>query len=217
MPKLVDPQGVIENEDTIRPGTIVAFSGTLLPNGYGLCDGTLGTPDMRDHMVIGDATAGSGSQAGTESPTGLTHSGFALADHSNHTPTQPSAHAAHSPTQPSAHPNHVAAQPATHPTHTSGGAHTHDNHTLVADGSAAVAGSKITGPQPHSSDGGHTHDAHSAHTGWGVDAHSAHSGFAVDVHSAHSGFDVDAHSVHSVTQPSTHEMKHIELAYIMRL
>lgn len=217
MVKITDGQGAEKTEDSLLFGTIVAYSGTFIPTGYALCDGTLGTPDLRDHMVLGDSGVGLGSQAGSTSPGSLVHTGLAVANHSNHTPTQPDAHSNHVATQPSTHSNHVATQPTSHGTHASTGGHTHNAHTLRNDGSLAVAATKLTGPTTHSSDGTHTHDTHSAHSGWGVDAHSAHSGFAVDAHSAHSGFDVDAHSVHSVTQPSTHEMKHIELAYIMRL
>lgn len=203
--------------EVIAVGTIILFFGSRVPAGWQLCDGTNGTPDLRDRIIVGASAVGTGTAGGTSSPTSITHTGFALGAHSAHSPTQPSAHSAHSPTQPATHSGHVSTQPATHPTHATNATHTHDSHTLVTDGSVAVSGSKLTGPQPHSSDGGHTHDAHPAHASWGVNAHSAHAGFAVDAHSAHAAFAVDAHSAHSVTQPSAHAFKHDVLAFLMKV
>lgn len=215
---ILTSQGQIKIVPSVPKGLIIAFYGTLLPEGWAICDGTLGTPDLTLRVLVGDTAVGTGTAGGTQDAvTGLTHSGFALTNHSDHSPTQPSAHSAHSVTQPSDHSNHTATQPATHPTHSSEGAHTHDAHTTSADGSAAIATNKLVGPATHSSDGAHTHDAHPAHSGWGVNAHSAHSGFAVDAHSAHSGFAVDAHSAHGITQADTHLYKVHKLAYIMKL
>lgn len=200
-------------------GLIIAFTGPRIPTGWALCDGTLGTPDLRGAMVVGATAAGTGTAGGTaDTSVGLVHAGFALGAHSNHVPTQPGAHTAHSVTQPSTHSNHAPTQSAVHPTHASGGAHTHDTHVLGATGSLAVAGVKLVGPAAaHSSDGAHTHDAHPAHAGWGVDVHSAHAGFAVDAHNAHSGFAVDAHDAHGVTQADTHLYKVFVVAYVMKL
>ena len=41
-------------------GTIVAYSGDVsyIPNGWHLCDGTGGTPDLRDRFLMGTANAG---------------------------------------------------------------------------------------------------------------------------------------------------------------
>lgn len=219
MTKVIDGQGLTKTIPAVHRGLIIGFYGTAVPNGWGLCDGTNGTPDLRDRFILGDTVVGTGSAAGTASPvTGLVHTGFALTNHSAHSPTQPGAHSAHGVTQPDAHSAHVATQPDTHATHNFLGAHSHDAHTSAATGSIATAGVKLIGPvAAHSVAGSHQHDAHPAHTGFGVDAHSAHSGFAVDAHSAHSAFAVDAHSAHSVTQPDTHTFLHIQLAYIMKL
>lgn len=167
-------------------------------------------------LTLAAATATPAWLAFNQDPT-LAHLGFALADHSNHSPTQMAAHTSHAPTQPSPHANHSPTQPATHPAHASGGSHTHNAHTLASDGSVAVATNKLTGPSTHSADGGHTHDAHPAHTGFAVDAHAAHSGWTVNAHAAHAGFAVDAHSSHSITQPDTHSLKHYRLALIQKL
>jgi hypothetical protein len=36
----------------VRPGVIVAYVGTDVPRGWALCDGTAGTPDLRDLYVV---------------------------------------------------------------------------------------------------------------------------------------------------------------------
>lgn len=221
MSRVLDAQGYTKLVPAVHRGFICAysgiFSGNRLPTGWGLCDGTNGTPDLRGAFVLGASAVGAGTPGGTEQiDEGLTHSGFALTNHSNHVVGQPSAHSDHSPTQPSAHSNHIVTQPATHSTHSSEGAHTHDAHVNAGGGSAAVATNKLIGPGTHSSDGAHTHDAHPAHAGWTVDAHSAHSGFAVTAHSAHSGWGVDAHGAHVVTQGAAHYLKHCRLVYIMK-
>lgn len=214
----LDAQGYrAEVPDRIPKGMIVAFTGLSVPSGWAICNGTNGTPDLTTRFLVGDTAAGTGTSGGTDSPGSITHTGFALGNHTDHSPTQPAAHSAHTPTQPSDHAAHVATQPATHPTHSAAGSHTHDAHATSADGSIAVATNKLVGPATHSADGSHTHNAHPAHASWGVNGHSSHAGFAVDAHSTHSGFAVDAHSVHSVTQPATHSYKHMLLVYIMKL
>ena len=128
-------------------GVILLWSGSTasIPAGFQICDGTNGTPDLRDRFLVG---AGSAYAVGaTGGGTTHTHTG---------------------------HANHVVTQPADHGTHTSAGGHTHDAHTTAADTTVTGAGTRLTGPVTHSSDGAHTHDAHPAHTGTAVDAHSAH-------------------------------------------
>lgn len=210
-----------QGEEKVVPalpaGLIIAFYGTVIPAGWFLCDGTNGTPDLTIRVMVGDTAVSTGTAGGTQdAATGLTHTGFALTNHSDHIVTQPNAHSDHVATQPSAHSDHIVTQPNTHATHASQGGHTHDAHSTVNTGSVAVASTHLIGPATHSTDGAHTHDAHPAHAGWGVDSHSAHAGFAVDAHSAHAGFAVDAHSVHSITQADTHLYKVYKLAYIMK-
>lgn len=204
----------------IAVGTIVMFYGARAPEGWQLCDGTNGTPDLRDHVLVGASAAGTGTAGGTQSPTTITHVGFALGNHSDHSPTQPSAHSSHSPTQPSAHSAHGVTQPSAHGTHSSDASHTHDAHPVENTGGlvAGVTSRLTSGGATHAADGDHTHDAHSAHSGFAVDAHSAHSGWGVNAHSAHSGFAVDAHSAHSITsQPSDHTLKRYTLGFIIKL
>lgn len=220
MTRVIDERGRWKVSPNFPPGAIVAFTGLEIPDEWTLCDGTNGTPDLRDRMIIGDSTVGIGVLGGSTSPTAApSHTGFAAADHLDHVVTQPSAHSAHSVTQPSAHSAHAVTQPSGHGTHASQGAHTHDAHTTELRTTNVVGGAnESTTPTTHSSQGGHTHDAHSAHAGMAVDAHSTHSGMTVDAHSAHAGTAVTAHSVHSVTQPGSHSiLKHYLLIYIMKM
>ena len=41
------------NLNMIPRGTIVMWNGTIAPSGWGLCDGTQGTPDLRGRFVLG--------------------------------------------------------------------------------------------------------------------------------------------------------------------
>lgn len=55
-------------------GTIVIWSGTAdnIPTGWQLCDGTNGTPDLRDKFVLGAGTAHSAGETGGEEEVTLT-------------------------------------------------------------------------------------------------------------------------------------------------
>lgn len=71
-------------------GSIMMWFGTLatIPGGWVLCDGTNGTPDLRDRFVKG-AAAGvdPGLTGGSATTPALVHSGTAVADHASHTHT----------------------------------------------------------------------------------------------------------------------------------
>lgn len=64
----------------VPAGAIVLWSGTVaaIPNGWALCDGTQGTPDLRDRFVVG-LDVGAPASGGTASPAA------ALATHASHT------------------------------------------------------------------------------------------------------------------------------------
>lgn len=77
----------------VPPGGIILWSGALtaIPDGWALCDGTQGTPDLRDRFIKG-AAAGiapgltGGAATHTHDTHGaLTHAGAAVADHASHT------------------------------------------------------------------------------------------------------------------------------------
>jgi hypothetical protein len=127
----------------VPPGLIAAWSGSTLPAGWALCDGTNGTPDLRDRFIVGGNLAGgstpaAGQSGGTVSPRS------ALPTHATH------------------------ASGGSH-THTlSGSTGTNSAFTVVASGSGAQVPSDGhihgVGTLATGSAGGHTHDAHSAHS-----------------------------------------------------
>ena len=41
------------NDKIIQKGTIIYFNGDDIPEGWALCDGTNGTPDLRDKFILG--------------------------------------------------------------------------------------------------------------------------------------------------------------------
>jgi len=73
---------MVEEAGALVPaGVIVMWSGLLadIPDGWALCDGTQGTPDLRDRFILSVGEAENpGGQGGSSS---LTHSGTAVADH----------------------------------------------------------------------------------------------------------------------------------------
>ena len=44
---------ILSNLDALPTGTIVMWSGEVVPNGWAICDGQNGTPDLRGRFVIG--------------------------------------------------------------------------------------------------------------------------------------------------------------------
>lgn len=215
MSRAVNSRGATKQTPGFTHGMIVTNYAATIPDGWVLCDGTNGTPDLRDRVSVGASSVGFGSAAGTISPTAsLTHAGSSVAAHSGHSVGQGVAHTDHSIGQAAAHGSHTIGQAANHANHSANATHTHDSHTTstaTASGQTVIADNFT-----HAADGDHTHDAHSAHTGANLDAHDAHTGAALDAHNAHSGFALDAHSAHSVTQPASHPpLKHYLLAKIM--
>lgn len=70
-----------EGNGTLPSGLIVMWSGTLtaIPQGWQLCDGTNGTPDLRDRFIVG---ASNGEQpGGTGGNQTLSHNGVTIEDH----------------------------------------------------------------------------------------------------------------------------------------
>jgi len=85
------PSPLVRQQDIVIPdaipsGLIAMWSGIIanIPSGWALCDGSNGTPDLRDRMIVGEGTTPGGT-GGTVSPTSAlpTHSNHS--DHDSHT------------------------------------------------------------------------------------------------------------------------------------
>lgn len=48
-----DLRNIISEIPIIPPGAIILYSGSTIPDGWALCDGNNGTPDLTDRFVIG--------------------------------------------------------------------------------------------------------------------------------------------------------------------
>lgn len=68
--------GASQGNNTLPIGTILPYVGELskIPHGWGLCDGTNGTPDLRDRFLQGNNTAGIFIEAGLPNITGIFNS-----------------------------------------------------------------------------------------------------------------------------------------------
>lgn len=57
-------------QTNIPTGGIIAWSGSTAPNGWALCDGTNGTPDLRGRFILGNSSSHAiGSTGGSETVT----------------------------------------------------------------------------------------------------------------------------------------------------
>ena len=93
-------------------GCIVLWSGSIasIPSSWALCDGSSGTPDLRDKFIVGAKQDDSGT-AKTNLTGSLTQSGGSI-DHT--------------------HDDHSDLS------HSSDGAHTHDDHTITSHSTATA-------------------------------------------------------------------------------
>lgn len=202
-PSAMVPSTQVAGGGSIPAGLIVMWGGLLatIPAGWKLCDGSLGTPDLRGLFVKGAAAAANPGVTGGGAHT-----------HATHVVTQPGAHASHVVTQPSAHAAHAAL-----------GTHAHELPFIKvagATGQLRMLASSIFGTgtsrAPESVSAAPTAlttaaavELSQAVSGGTPDAHSAHAGAAVDAHSAHAGTAVDAHS--SVTgEPAYYSLAFIQ-------
>ncbi len=71
----------------VPTGGIIMWSGAVAPSGWALCDGTNGTPDLRNRFIVGAGTSftlgSSGGSATTSAGGGHTHTEGAAGSH-NH-------------------------------------------------------------------------------------------------------------------------------------
>lgn len=203
------PEGPPGSDASIPTGVIVMWSGTLatIPSGWNLCNGSNGTPDLRDRFIRG---AANGADPGTTGGA-ATHS---------HSSTQPSDHAAlshagatvgaHNFTQPSAHSDHAALSHAGATVGDHGDVRNH-LHTLATGTTATGNFAQVLGTVDTSSGGTGgtptqtalgTLSGNPTANGVAAQAHTVGqaSNHAAQSHTAHSGGAVDAHSVGQASQ-----------------
>jgi len=201
--------------ETIPIGCILLWSGSVssIPSGWALCNGSNGTPDLRNRFIIGAGSTYAVNATGGSTTKNLahTHTQEATGSESSHTHTQ------------------VNTGSESRHTHTQGNTGNESSHTHLVEGLTAVGGtgsggagnfySIIEGSTQHihalsiTSNAGSSH----SHTNPTTNAGSAHS---------HSNPTTNAGSPHSHTNPTTDSAlsatqdimpPYYALAYIMKV
>lgn len=67
-----DLRNIISEITVIPPGAIILYSGSTIPDGWALCDGNNGTPDLTDRFVIGAGKSYQVNDTGGEAEHTLT-------------------------------------------------------------------------------------------------------------------------------------------------
>lgn len=204
--EIIDHSG-IPGVGGLPSGIICMWSGLLanIPNGWFLCDGDNGTPDLQDRFIIGVAQGiNPGGTGGSN-----THS------HNNHAITQPNDHAAlvhagatvgdhsalaHSVTQPSAHSDHGA---LSHSAHTGVSVDDHASHTHAYTQIVTHVHRQQYNPTTTGAGSGPTtapDTSSSGTTSWGTVDTQAPSGSVASGTTAGPGATI----THTVNQPSAH-------------
>jgi len=201
-------------------GGIIIWSGAIIdiPSGYQICDGTNGTPDLRDRFVIGAGNSYAVDDTGGSTTKDVSHT------HGDGTyATANDAHT-HDVAGTSANDSHSHG-PGTLTTDSD--AHTHGPGTLATGGPSSTE-TVQSGTGQTSAAAGHTHDVDSGLTASDSHSHTVNAGTtAGDTHSHGAGTyatDQDTHS-HDVTGASGSGGSAVQdvlnpyyaLAYIQRL
>lgn len=71
VPGVITEEGTVLNKalfDALVPiGIVAAWAGSIIPQCWHICDGTAGTPDLRDRFVLGAGITMSGTKGGESS------------------------------------------------------------------------------------------------------------------------------------------------------
>lgn len=188
------PERIENKQIDIPSGLICMWSGSIsgIPSGWYLCDGSNGTPDLRDRFIKG---AGSGVGAGAMGgSSNHSHANHANLSHANHS-----------------HDSHTGLTHADHNHDTHSGSFTHSNETLShsAPTTGVATGTDKTVVTSVGNHTGHTHDDHSyslTHSSESIGSHGtlSHSQEAIAAHS------INAHST------ANHEPLYYAVLFIMK-
>ena len=183
-------------------GCIVLWSGTVasIPANWHLCDGSSGTPDLRNKFVIGAVADYAGTAQATIGGTTAQTGGASSHGHSSHA----SVALSHAGFTPAAHGStglgHAGFTPSSHPSTALGhGAFTPSSHPSTALGHGGFTGSSH--PSTALGHAGWTETTHPTVTGRGTVASTlvsvgSHQGIAASSHAAlaHDGFAASSHA-----------------------
>ena len=173
----IDPESASAAWDNIESGRvplngIIMYDGLVanIPATYAICDGTLGTPDLRGQFVLGtDSEVQIGETGGSADAVNVSHSHGVSHDHGTVTSTSTGAHTHtadhnHSSATSASSGSHAHTINHNHPVDTTSaaGAHTHTipgaYHTLWTDTPVTPNGMvKADGNRTTSSNGSHSH------------------------------------------------------------
>jgi microcystin-dependent protein len=189
-------------------GVIVAFHGSTIPGGWAVCDGSNGTPNLKDRFILGAGTAYAAGSDGGEAAVTLSAAQSGVPAHSH---TSNDADAAHS---------HSIKQRNLIHSHGMNGAGGH-NHTLSGDDNVIKKGDggffrRITGGASGAFDatggvGDHTHAIHNA---WDVPDNWT---FPVEQANATHKHTINANAAAAASQPHNNMPPYYALVYIMKL
>jgi hypothetical protein len=86
--QVVFPNGTTQASNALPSGAIIVWSGAIanIPAGWFLCNGTNGTPDLRDRFVVGaTSTYAVGATGGSRDSVVISHSHTATVSDPGHT------------------------------------------------------------------------------------------------------------------------------------
>jgi hypothetical protein len=188
------------------PGMIVMYTGTTAPVGWAICNGTNGTPDLRDRFIIG---AGSTFNVGTPGGSYVTNN---AGDHQH---TVGSVSGSFNTNESGAAHSHSVNPPETGTS--SAGGHSHSTGSPNSTGTAATGNTRnyATGAHGHntSNTGSHSHNVNIATLNSGNgSANHAHSGSFNTNNSNTTSLPGHSNHTHTTDRPLFHA-----LMYIMKL